>query len=53
MVWLEGALATASQLTPTPREIVRRLGADTLRTRSTPPSSPRSTGRMPITRRFA
>ncbi len=29
VVWLEGVMATASQLTPTPREIVRRLGADT------------------------
>ena len=27
-VWLEGVLATATALTPTPREIVRRLGAD-------------------------
>jgi SAM-dependent methyltransferase len=27
-VWLEGVLATAQQVTPTPQEIARRLGAD-------------------------
>jgi len=27
-VWLEGVLATAAQITPTPQEIARRLGAD-------------------------
>ncbi len=27
-VWLEGVLATADQITPTPHEIARRLGAD-------------------------